>query len=246
MASPEPRTTRCCRSRRDPHRAVPRRSASGRTPVGRLFGPVMVLWFVVLAVTGVPRDRQATRRSCARCRPPTSSRSSPIIPISRSSRWAPWCCRSPAPRRCTPTWATSAASPIRRAWFCLVFPCLTLNYLGQGALILRRPEGRSTTRSSCSRRAGPRIPLVILATIATVIASQAVISGAYSVSRQAVRLGFLPNLTVRHTSTRESGQIYVPAINWLLFGSVLDPDARLPLVRTGWRRCTGWRSPARS
>ena len=80
---------------------------------------------------------------------------------------------------------------------------------------------RSATRSTCWRRAGRGFPLVVLATVATIIASQAVISGAFSVSRQAVRLGYLPQLTVRHTSTLESGQIYVPAVNWLLFAGVL-------------------------
>jgi KUP system potassium uptake protein len=110
--------------------------------------------------------------------------------------------------------------PIRRAWFFVVFPALTLNYLGQGALILRDPKAASSPFFLLA--AGwARVPLVVLATVATVIASQAVISGAFSVARQAVRLGFLPPLTVRHTSTQESGQIYVPAVNWLLFGGVL-------------------------
>jgi KUP system potassium uptake protein len=111
-------------------------------------------------------------------------------------------------------------APIRRAWFLLAFPCLTLNYLGQGALVLHDKKAVSSPFFLL----GPhwaRIPLVILATLATVIASQAVISGAYSVSRQAMRLGFLPHLTIRQTSSRESGQIYVPAVNWLLFGGVL-------------------------
>jgi KUP system potassium uptake protein len=111
-------------------------------------------------------------------------------------------------------------APIRRAWFFVAFPCLILNYLGQGALVLRQPKAVDSPFYLLAPHWG-RIPLVVLATLATVIASQAVISGAFSVSRQAVRLGFLPNLTVRHTSKREMGQIYVPAVNWLLFGSVL-------------------------
>jgi KUP system potassium uptake protein len=111
-------------------------------------------------------------------------------------------------------------SPIRRAWFFVAFPCLTLNYLGQGALVLHNKQAVDNPFYLLAP-SWARIPMVILATLATVIASQAVISGAYSVSRQAMRLGFLPNLTIRHTSTRESGQIYVPAVNWLLFGSVL-------------------------
>ena len=87
--------------------------------------------------------------------------------------------------------------------------------------------------------------MVVLATLATVIASQAVISGAFSVSRQAVRLGFLPHLTVRHTSTRESGQIYVPAVNWLLFGGVLRADASRSARPASSRPRTAWPSPAR-
>jgi KUP system potassium uptake protein len=111
-------------------------------------------------------------------------------------------------------------APIRRAWFFLVFPCLIVNYLGQGALVLREPRAVHNPFFELAP-SWAAVPMVILATIATVIASQAVISGAYSVSRQAVRLGYLPNLTVKHTSTREQGQIYVPAVNWVLFGGVL-------------------------
>lgn len=110
--------------------------------------------------------------------------------------------------------------PIRRAWFALVFPALTINYLGQGALILETPDAIASPFYLLAPT-WARIPLVVLATLATVIASQAVISGAFSVSRQAMRLGFLPRLTVRHTSTKESGQIYLPAVNWLLFVGVL-------------------------
>lgn len=102
----------------------------------------------------------------------------------------------------------------------VVFPALTLNYLGQGALILKQPEA---AQSPFFRMAPDSlvIPLVVLATMAAVIASQAVISGAYSVSRQAERLGYLPRLTVRHTSSHERGQIYVAAINWPLFVGVM-------------------------
>jgi len=110
--------------------------------------------------------------------------------------------------------------PIRRAWFVLVFPALTLNYLAQGALILRDPATKVNPFFLLVPN-WAQIPMVILATLATVIASQAVISGAFSVSRQAVRLGFLPHLQIRHTSPEEIGQVYVPAVNWALFASVL-------------------------
>jgi KUP system potassium uptake protein len=110
--------------------------------------------------------------------------------------------------------------PIRRAWFLVAFPALTLNYLGQGALILQRPD-KAVNPFFLLAPDFLVLPLVVLATIATVIASQAVISGAYSVSRQAERLGYLPRLTVRHTSKQERGQIYVAAVNWALFVGVM-------------------------
>jgi KUP system potassium uptake protein len=109
--------------------------------------------------------------------------------------------------------------PIRRAWFFVVFPALTLNYLGQGALILQRPGAVANPFYLLVPGWG-QVPMVVLATVATVIASQSVISGAFSVSRQAVRLGFLPHLSVRHTS-QQGGQVYLPAVNWLLMGGVL-------------------------
>jgi KUP system potassium uptake protein len=112
------------------------------------------------------------------------------------------------------------ASSIRRAWFAVVFPALTLNYLAQGALILRSPATR-VNPFFLLVPSWAQLPLVILATIATVIASQAVISGSFSVSRQAIRLGFLPHLRIHHTSDTDTGQIYVPAVNWALFAAVL-------------------------
>ena len=110
--------------------------------------------------------------------------------------------------------------PIRLAWFGLVFPALAINYLGQGAMILRDPG----TIDNPFFHLAPEwatLPLVALATIATVIASQAVISGAFSVSRQANRLGLLPRQNVKHTSREEGGQIYIGAINWFLYVGVL-------------------------
>jgi KUP system potassium uptake protein len=106
------------------------------------------------------------------------------------------------------------------AWFALVFPALTLNYLGQGAMILEHPETVSNPFFQMAPEWG-RIPLVVLATMATIIASQAVISGVYSVSRQAERLGYLPRLTVRQTSEHTGGQIYIPAINWMVAFGVI-------------------------
>ena len=105
--------------------------------------------------------------------------------------------------------------PIRVAWFAVVLPALLLNYFGQGALLLRDPG----VAPNLFYRMAPEwglYPLVVLATAATVIASQAVISGVFSLTRQAVQLGYTPRLAISHTSAREIGQIYIPAINWAL------------------------------
>jgi KUP system potassium uptake protein len=111
-------------------------------------------------------------------------------------------------------------SPILRAWFFLVFPALVLNYLGQAALILHHP-GAATSPFFLLFPHWARMPMVLLATAATVIASQAVISGAFSLSRQAMQLGLVPPLTVRQTSEHEGGQIYLPGVNAVLFLGVM-------------------------
>ena len=109
---------------------------------------------------------------------------------------------------------------ITRAWLLLVFPACILSYLGQGALILDDPSAIGAPFFRLMPHGG-LVPLVVLATAATVIASQAVISGAFSLAHQAAQLGYLPRLRVVHTSEREYGQVYVPIINWLLMGAVL-------------------------
>jgi KUP system potassium uptake protein len=111
-------------------------------------------------------------------------------------------------------------APIHRAWFVIVFPCLTLNYLAQGSLILRSRAAIKNPFFILVPHWG-QIPMVILATVATVIASQAVISGAFSLTQQAVQLGFLPRFAIRQTSAKHVGQIYVPAINASLFVTVV-------------------------
>ena len=109
--------------------------------------------------------------------------------------------------------------PIRLGWFLIVLPCLMLNYAGQGALLLRDP----TTITNPFYLLLPSVllyPMIILATAAAVIASQALISGVFSMAKQAIQLGFLPRLTILHTSDSEIGQIYIPLLNWLLFISI--------------------------
>jgi len=191
----------------------------GTAAVGRFFGPVMIVWFLALALTGVPEI--VRHPEILRALSPTY-----IATFSFDHPFLAFVALGAVVLSITGAEALYAdmghfgRAPIRRAWFFLVFPCLTLNYLGQGALILRSPSSIGNPFFLLAPH-WARVPMVVLATLATVIASQAVISGAYSVSRQANRLGFLPHLTVRHTSHRESGQIYVPAVNWLLFIGVL-------------------------
>ncbi|MBL8439637.1 MAG: KUP/HAK/KT family potassium transporter, partial [Betaproteobacteria bacterium] len=110
--------------------------------------------------------------------------------------------------------------PISRAWFAFVLPALVLNYFGQGALILGNPEAAKNP-FYLSAPDWALYPLIALATLATVIASQAVISGAFSVTRQAMQLGFVPRMTVQHTSEKEQGQIYLPSVNWGLMVAVM-------------------------
>ncbi len=110
--------------------------------------------------------------------------------------------------------------PISRAWFFIVFPALMINYMGQGSLILAQPSAISNPFYLLMPE-WAQVPMIFLATIATLIASQAVISGAFSVTRQAIQLGFLPRLTIRHTSGEAIGQVYVPAVNWGLFAAVV-------------------------
>ena len=110
--------------------------------------------------------------------------------------------------------------PIRAAWLGLVFPALTLNYLGQGSLVLAHPEAVANPFFLMAPAWG-LLPLVLLATAATIIASQAVISGAFSLTRQAVQLGLLPRLEIQHTSASQVGQVYLPRVNWTLLAAVL-------------------------
>ena len=191
----------------------------GTHRVGRLFGPVMVVWFVVLAVLGVPHIAE---------HPGVLLGLSPTFAVAflLDHPFTAFIAMGAVVLAITGAEALYAdmghfgRRPIRVAWFGLVFPALIINYLGQAALIINDPAAVSNPFYLLAP-GWARWPLVVLATVATVIASQAVISGAFSVSRQAVRLGYLPHLTVRHTSTVESGQIYVPAVNWLLFAGVL-------------------------
>ncbi|HRP11502.1 MAG TPA: KUP/HAK/KT family potassium transporter, partial [Terricaulis sp.] len=110
--------------------------------------------------------------------------------------------------------------PISRAWIFVVLPCLTLNYLGQGALALSHPEAIDNLFFMLAPD-WARLPVVLLATMATIIASQAVITGAYSITQQAIQLGILPRMEIRRTSETQAGQIYMPQITWMMLAGVV-------------------------
>jgi len=127
---------------------------------------------------------------------------------------------------CTPIWDNFGLKPIRYAWFSFVFPALLLNYFGQGALLIGHPDAIQNPFYLLAPT-WALYPLLFLSTLATVIASQAVISGAFSVTRQAIQLGYCPRMNILHTSGEEMGQVYVPAVNWLLMVSVFRAGTQL-------------------
>jgi KUP system potassium uptake protein len=196
--------------------AVQRR---GTAAVGRIFGPVMIVWFVAIAACGVAGI--AHHPDILKALSPTYALDFLFghfgiaffalagIVLAVTGAEALYADMGHFGRRA-----------ITRAWLILVFPACVLSYMGQGALILDDPAHISSPFFLLAPGWG-RLPMVILATAATVIASQAVITGAYSVASQAAQLGYLPRLRIAHTSESSRGQIYVPWINWLLMVSVL-------------------------
>ena len=191
----------------------------GTGAVGRVFGPVMAVWFTVLGVLGV--------RGIA---------THPVILEALSPSYAigflfghfgtAFFSLTAVVLAVTGAEALYAdmghfgRPPVRRAWLLVVFPACILNYFGQGAMILGHPASISNPFFLLAP-GWARLPMVLLATVATVIASQAVISGAFSIAHQAGQLGYLPRLRIQYTSERLRGQIYVPWINWLLLAAVL-------------------------
>ncbi|MFV0428602.1 MAG: potassium transporter Kup [Arachnia sp.] len=191
----------------------------GTARVGGAFGPVMILWFATLAAMGIPHILAYPQVLASLSptyaaafiiqRPGIAFIAMGAVVLTITGAEALYADMGHFGRR-----------PIRRAWFAVVFPALMLNYLGQGAMILQDP---STSAQPFFRMLPPAlvVPVVLLATFATVIASQAVISGAFSVAQQALNLGLIPRIAIRHTSRVEGGQIFVPTINTLLFAGVL-------------------------
>jgi len=191
----------------------------GTGAVGRLFGPVMLVWFLTIAACGI--DGIADHPEILKALSPTYALdfffnhfelaffSLAAVVLAVTGAEALYADMGHFGR-----------PPITRAWLMLVFPACILSYMGQGALILDDPRNISSPFFLLVPDWG-QWPLVVLATAATVIASQAVISGAFSVAQQAVQLGYLPRLRIVHTSAAAKGQVYVPWINWLLMVSVL-------------------------
>ncbi len=191
----------------------------GTHRVGSLFGPVMVVWFVAIGAAGLAEI--VRHPGIVRGLSPTYAAA--FVgghPLTAFIAMGAVVLAITGAEALYADMGHFGAAPIRRAWFVMVFPALTLNYLAQGELILQDPAAR-TNPFYLLLPNWAQLPMVGLATAATVIASQAVISGAFSMTRQAVRLGYLPQLRIRQTSRREYGQIYVPSVNGLLFVAVL-------------------------
>lgn len=191
----------------------------GTAFVGKFFGPITLLWFMSLGILGI-----------------ASIIKTPIVLGMVSPHWAiqfifthpvqSFFIMGAVVLTVTGGEALYAdmghfgARPIRFGWFSVVLPCLVLNYAGQGALLLRNPTAIENPFYLLVP-SWALYPMIILATLAAVIASQAVISGVFSLARQAIQLGYLPRLSIKHTSDLEEGQIYVPFLNWLLLIAIV-------------------------
>jgi KUP system potassium uptake protein len=191
----------------------------GTATVGKWFGPVIILWFAVLAAVGAWQISQAPQVLQA-----VDPRHAWRFLADRG--WGLFLAVGAVVLAVTGAEALYAdmghfgKRPIRIAWTGLVLPSLALNYAGQGALLLRNSQAVDNP-FYLSFPPALLLPAVVIATLATIIASQAVISGAYSMTQQAIQLGFLPRLQIVHTSEHERGQIYAPAVNWILLTAVV-------------------------
>ncbi len=191
----------------------------GTAQVAAFFGPITLVWFIAIAIAGLYQIAADARRSCTHS-----------ILACRELPWQPryigLITLGAVFLAVTGTEALYAdlghfgRHPIQFAWLVLVLPALVLNYLGQGALVLANPKAIENPFFLLYPD-WALLPMVVLATAATVIASQAVITGAYSLTRQAIQLGLLPRLEIRHTSETQVGQIYMPRVNTLLLVGVL-------------------------
>ena len=191
----------------------------GTAGIGRWFGPIMIVWFAALAVMGIINIVQA---------PVILHALNPwhALEFMARNKFIAFVALGAVVLAFTGAEALYAdmghfgKKPIRVAWFLVVFPALALNYLGQGGLLITHPEAIDNPFFH-QLDSWSVLPLVLLSTMATVIASQATISGTFSMTKQAIALGLLPRMRVMHTSESEIGQIYIPAVNWLQLAVVL-------------------------
>ncbi|MGH8385368.1 MAG: potassium transporter Kup [Pseudomonas sp.] len=192
----------------------------GTARIGILFGPIMVTWFVVLGALGVYGILQHPEVLKA-VNPVWGVRFFIVHPGMGVAILGAVVLALTGAEALYADMGHFGRKPIARAWFILVLPALVLNYFGQGALLLGDPEAARNPFYLLAPN-WALIPLVALSTMATVIASQAVISGAFSLTRQAIQLGYIPRMHIQHTSSAEQGQIYIGAVNWsLMVGVVL-------------------------
>jgi KUP system potassium uptake protein len=192
----------------------------GTAMIGRFFGPITVVWFVAIAATGLAQV--VSNPSVLRALSPWYGMlfivGNPGIAF--VTLGAVFLCVTGA-EALYADMGHFGKKPIRIAWFGLVMPALMINYFGQGALVLANPKAAENPFYLMTPDWG-LLPMVVLATAATVIASQALISGAFSATKQTIQLGYLPRLTIVHTSEHATGQIYIPAVNWALLAGVIS------------------------
>ncbi len=191
----------------------------GTGGIGKFFGPITALWFVVLAILGLQHILENPAVLAA-----LSPHHALMFVIEHPhmafiALGSVILCATGA-EALYADMGHFGKAPIRLAWFSLVLPSLTLNYFGQGAMLLQHPENVKNPFFEMAPQ-WALYPLVALATCATVIASQALISAAFSVTKQVIQLGYLPRLRILHTSVNETGQIYVPFVNWTLYGCIV-------------------------
>ncbi len=187
----------------------------GTASIASWFGPAMLVWFATLALLGIPwvlREPGVLQAVS----PHHAVRLFLVHPYESFKLLGAIVLCITGAEALYADMGHFGSEPIRRAWFTVVYPGLLLNYFGQGALILVHGPQAAANPFFLLAPSWLLLPLVTLATIATIIASQALITGAYSLAQQAVQLGFLPRLTIVHTSSHMSGQIYIPEVNWLL------------------------------
>lgn len=191
----------------------------GTARIGALFGPITLVWFLTMAALGVLHLSDDPGIIAALSPAPAFSFMLEHSGLSFVVLGAVFLAVTGA-EALYADMGHFGRKPISRAWVFVVLPCLTLNYLGQGALALAHPEAIDNLFFMLAPD-WARLPVVLLATMATIIASQAVITGAYSITQQAIQLGILPRMEIRRTSETQAGQIYMPQVTWMMLAGVV-------------------------